>query len=224
MILEAGATPRLVHFCTSKTDGIREDALNIVSRLAFEEGRILQSVLDHGVLQALYTCITDSDRVKSRQLACFVASNIAMAAPPQAEPLVESSILPLLIEMVADEEEEAGVRHEAATVLQHLATKGEKTGEYYGSLVEADCVEACCTALRSEDMPMVEKAVRIITYLIDTPWNGADDAIERLEESGGVNLLRRVWLEKKGTGWKTSNTAHTLLRAYFPEASKHPRV
>ncbi|KAG8917354.1 Importin alpha subunit (Karyopherin alpha subunit) (Serine-rich RNA polymerase I suppressor protein), partial [Tulasnella sp. 408] len=176
MILETGASPRLVHFCTSKNDGLREDALNIVSRFAFEEGRPLQSILDHGVLQALHTCITD--HVKSRQLACFVASNIAMAAPPQAEPLVESSILPLLLEIVTNEED-AGVRREAATVLQHLATKGEKTGDYYSSLVEADCVEACCTALRSQDGQMVEKAVRIIAYLIDTPWSGADDAIER---------------------------------------------
>ncbi|KAG8947547.1 Importin alpha subunit (Karyopherin alpha subunit) (Serine-rich RNA polymerase I suppressor protein) [Tulasnella sp. 408] len=221
MIFEAGACPRLVHFCTSKNDGLREDALNVVSRFAFEEGRLLQSILDHGVLQALHTCITD--HVKSRQLACFVVSNIAMAAPPQAEPLVESSILPLLLEIVTNEED-AGVRREAATVIQHLATKGEKTGDYYSSLVEADCVEACCAALRSQDGQTVEKAVRIIAYLIDTPWSGADDAIERLEDSGGVNLLRRVWLERKFTGWKSSLAAHTLLRAYFPEAAKHPRV
>ncbi|KAG9042484.1 Importin alpha subunit (Karyopherin alpha subunit) (Serine-rich RNA polymerase I suppressor protein) [Tulasnella sp. UAMH 9824] len=222
MIFEAGACPRLVHFCASKNDGLREDALNVVSRFAFEEGRLLQSIFDNGVLQALHTCITD--RVESRQLACFVASNIAMAAPPQAEPLVESSILPLLIEMVADEEEEAGVRREAATVLQHLVRRGEKTHDYYSSLVEADCVEACSAALQSQDGPTVEKAVRIIAYLIDTPWSGADDAIERLEDSAGVNLLRRVWLEWKGPRVNSSVTAHALLRAYFPEASKHPRV
>ncbi|KAG8913333.1 hypothetical protein FRC00_002589 [Tulasnella sp. 408] len=183
----------------------------------------LQQILDNGILQVLQTCITE--RVKGRREACFVVSNIAMATPREAKVPVKSSILALLIETVADQEEEAEVQREALTALQHLAEKGEKKGVFLTSLVDADCVEACCATLRSQDGLRVDHAVRIIAYLIDTPWSGADDAIQRLEDSDGVKSLRRVWLQgwRRG-GWNGSRMAHILLKAYFPEASKPARL
>ncbi|KIO15859.1 hypothetical protein M407DRAFT_34527 [Tulasnella calospora MUT 4182] len=222
MIFEAGAVPHLVQFCTSKNDGLREDALSLVARFAYHEGMLLQSILDNGILQALQTCITN--HVRSRQLACVVASNIAGATPLQAEALIQSSILPVLTGLVANQEEAVRVQHEAVAVLLHLATKGERNHDFFSSLLEADCVEACCAALQSTDWMLVEKSVRIIKYLIDTPWSGADDAIERLEDSGGVKLLRKVWLEHDGNHRTESATAHTLLRVYFPESSRRPKV
>ncbi|KAG8910463.1 hypothetical protein FRC00_008120, partial [Tulasnella sp. 408] len=203
-------------FCTSKNDGLREGALNLVSRLAYEGGRPLQSILDNGILQALQTCITE--HVNTRKEAFVVASNVAMDAPHGAKALIGSSILPLLVGVVADQEEEAEFQEKALEVLLYLATKGEKKHSFLGSLVKADCVEACSAALRSEDGRTAYNAVSVITCLIDTPWSGADDAIERLEDSDGVRLLRRVWLEQD------LDIARTLLVAYFPEASKYPRV
>ncbi|KAG8925233.1 hypothetical protein FRC01_010461 [Tulasnella sp. 417] len=221
MILEDGAGPRLVQFCTSKNDGLREQALNLVARLAYEDGSLLQSLFDHGILTALETCITDY--VQSRQLACFVLSNIATA---QAEGLVESSVLPCLTGIVADPEEELKTRNEAATTLLLLAKKGSKKDRFLSSLVEADCVEACCAALGCTDWVTIQKSMEIIRCLIDMSWSGADDAIERLEDSDGVDLLRKVWLEGKPNRWMRpeSKTAHILLRTYFPEFSKPSRV
>ncbi|KAG8924036.1 hypothetical protein FRC01_012015 [Tulasnella sp. 417] len=193
MILEDGSVPRLVQFCTSKNDGLREQALNLVAQLPYEDGSLSQSLFDNGVLTALETCITDYD--PSRRLACFVASNIATANPLQAEALVKSSILPVLTGIVADEEEELKTRNEAVTTLLTLARKGLKNDRFFSSLVEADCVEACCAALLCTDWGTIQKSMEIIIRLIDTPWSGADDALERLEDSDGVNLLRKVWLE-----------------------------
>lgn len=220
MIVEAGVCPLLVQFCTSKNNDLRKGSLNLVSRIAYEGGTPLQSILDNGILQALQTCITE--HVKTRKEACLVASSIVMATPAEAQVLVESSVLPLLIEMVAHEKEEAEAQRGALTALQHLATKRR----FFSSLVKAGCVEACCAALRSGDGLRVDTAVQIIAALIDTPWSGADDAIERLEDSDGVRLLRRVWLQRwEGTGgWEGSRIAYLLSKAYFPEASKPCRV
>ncbi|KAG8936142.1 hypothetical protein FRC00_009635 [Tulasnella sp. 408] len=185
MIFEAGTCPLLVQLCTSKNDDLREDALYLVSRFAYAGGRPLQSILDNDILEALQTCITDY--AKTRKEACLVASNIAMATAREAKVLVKSSILPLLIEMVTDQEEEAKVQLEALKVLQNLAEQGEKRRGFFTSLVEVDCVEACCEALRNQDGDQVDEAARIIEHLIDTPWSGADDAIDRLEDSDGFD-------------------------------------
>ncbi|KIO15860.1 hypothetical protein M407DRAFT_34528 [Tulasnella calospora MUT 4182] len=222
MIFEAGAVPCLVQICTSENPGLRQNALCLVAQFAWHEGMLLQSILDNGILQALQTCITN--HVRSRRLACCVASNIAAATPLQAEALIQSSILPILTGLVANQGEEVKVQHEAVTVLVQLAKKGERNHDFFSSLLEGDCVEACCAALHSTDWVMAGKSVLIIKYLIDTPWSGADDAIERLEDSDGVRLLRKIWLEHGGNRWAESATAHTLLKVYFPDSSRRPRV
>lgn len=224
MIFEAGVFPFLVQLCTSNNGDLREDALFLIWQFAREGGTLLQSILDNGILQGLQTCMTE--RVKGRRVACFVVSSIAMAKPSEAKVLVKSSILPLIIAMVADQEEEADVQREALTALQHLAEKGEKKRVFLTSLVEADCVEACCAMLRSQDGERLDKAVRILAYLIDTPWSGADDAIKRFEDSDGVSLLRQVWLQEVRDygGVRDESYADILLKAYFPEAAKHTRV
>ncbi|KAG8925232.1 hypothetical protein FRC01_010460 [Tulasnella sp. 417] len=224
MILKHGAVPCLVRFCTSKNDGLRQQALKLVAWLAYEEGKLLKSMIYNGILKALEICITDY--VQSRRLACLVASNIAIAAPLQAEALVESSVLPLLTGIVADQKEEWKIRNEALTILFHLARKGLKNDRFFSSLIEADCFEACCAALGCTDWGTIQTGAEIIRLLVDTSWSGADDAIQRLEDAGGVNLLRKVWLEGRSKNWPQppSVTAHILLRTYFPESSKPPRV
>ncbi|KAG8925234.1 Importin alpha subunit (Karyopherin alpha subunit) (Serine-rich RNA polymerase I suppressor protein) [Tulasnella sp. 417] len=223
-IFEGGIVPRLIQFSTSKNDGLREGALNLIVRLASGGETLLQSLLDNGILQALQGCMTDY--VKSRRSGCLIASKITSASTLQAEALLESSVLPLLTKIVADEEQELKTRNEAMTTLFHLAQKGEINHRFFSSLVEADCVEACCVALACTEWGIIPKAVEIIKSLIYTPWSGAEDAIERLKDSDGVELLRDVWLEGKESEWteRESMTAHLLLRTYFPESSKPPRV
>lgn len=223
MIFEAGTCPLLIQLCTSENDDLRKDALFLVSRLANEGERVVQSIFDNGIVEALQTCLTE--HVKTRKEACIVAANIAWVTPSGAKLLAKSSTLPLLIGMVADQEEKAEVQYEALIALQYLAAKGEKQHSILKALVKADCVEACCAAFRSQVELQVLAAVRIIQYLIDTPWSGADDAIERLEESDGVRLLRQVWLQEwRAGGVQASSIACLLLNTYFPEAAKRSRV
>ncbi|KAG9042485.1 Importin alpha subunit (Karyopherin alpha subunit) (Serine-rich RNA polymerase I suppressor protein) [Tulasnella sp. UAMH 9824] len=220
MISEAGASPLLVQLCTSNSDDLRGDALFLVSRLAYEGGTPLQSILDNGVLQALQTCITE--HVNTRKDAYAVASEIAMATPSAAKILVKSSILSLLIETVADQEEEAEVQLEALTALHNLATKGERKHSFLTSLLKADCVEACCAALRSQDGLRVEKAVRIVACLVDTPWSGADDAIERLEDSDGPTSQGFIMSEYSPPIVKQSVTSAQVIRKRKYAAPKNP--
>ncbi|KAG8924035.1 Importin alpha subunit (Karyopherin alpha subunit) (Serine-rich RNA polymerase I suppressor protein) [Tulasnella sp. 417] len=224
MIFDGGIVPRLVQFCTSKNDGLREGALLLMVRLASGGEMLLQSLLDNDVIQSLQICITNY--AQSRRPGCLIASSIAKATPLRAEALVESSVLPLLTRIVADQEEELKARNEAMTALFYLAQKGAINHRFFNLLVEADCVEACCGALGCTDWGIIPKAVETIESLIHTRWSGAEDARERLKDSDGVDLLRDVWLEGRESEWteSESETAHLLLRTYFPESSKPPRV
>ncbi|KIO32040.1 hypothetical protein M407DRAFT_216545 [Tulasnella calospora MUT 4182] len=222
MIFDSEAVPRLVQFCTSKNDCLREEALLLLSRFAVGSEVKIQAILDNDILQALQTCI--NDHASSRWAAGFAASSIATGTTPQAKVFAQSSVLSLLTGMISNLGKETRTMYAAVTTLHNLANHGKTHHEILSSLAEADCIEVCCTTLRSTHPRTIEKSVQIIEYLIDTPWSRRENMIKRLEDSDGVRCLREVWLGDEEWIPTARATAHKLLRAYFPEFSKPRRV
>ncbi|KAG9042487.1 Importin alpha subunit (Karyopherin alpha subunit) (Serine-rich RNA polymerase I suppressor protein) [Tulasnella sp. UAMH 9824] len=187
-----GLSPRLVHLCTSQEAETRHHALLCVNRVLIYDVDRGQDLINAGILDILKTYIASEDG-RNRSDACFVTSNMGLDTLTHAEVLIKSGLVPLLVRVLSDQGDTSGARVHAAWTLSTQAINwGQDRHEILDALLEADCLEAFCSALTFDDYDAVEISLQGIFVLVKTKWAGQQRAVERVKAGDGIKQLRAI--------------------------------
>lgn len=221
---EAEVIPRLVHLCTIEVGATRHNALLCVNQVIIYSAAGTNDLINAGILDALKACIISED-AQDRKNACFAASNMAGAASNHAMALIQSGFVPILVKAVTDRGEDSKIRIDAAWALSKLAGKWAKdVSDILDALLEANCIEALCSALYLDGDDHVEVFLEAILVFLQMPRGGQERAVERVKTGGGIKQLRAIRSRKGIYGTTLQMLAQNILNNYFPEFSRPERV
>ncbi|KIO25532.1 hypothetical protein M407DRAFT_25129 [Tulasnella calospora MUT 4182] len=222
-ILATGLALRLVELCTAKDDNVQYHAIRCVGQFTVGSEASTGAAIQAGLLAALRSCIP-SEHVGTRQNACWAASNIAAGSLAQAQALFDNDLIPLILRVISNQEEERRPRHEASWALYTLVDKGQEHHDLLVRLVQEDCMEALASGLSSPDYPTLSILIHGLEKIAGKQWNGQEDALERFKVAGRVGRLVALRDEPETRGTFVGRTALGLLRTHFQEFVKRPRV
>ncbi|KAG8936145.1 Importin alpha subunit (Karyopherin alpha subunit) (Serine-rich RNA polymerase I suppressor protein) [Tulasnella sp. 408] len=221
---EAEVIPRLVHLCTIEVGATQHNALQCVNQIIIYSADRANDLINAGILDALKACIV-SENAQVRKNACFAASNMAGAASNHAMALILSGFVPIFVKVVTDKEEDSKIRIDAAWALSNLARKWAKdVSDIQDALLEANCIEALCSALDLEGDDHVEVFLEAILVFLQMPRGEQQRAVERVKTVGGIKQLRAIRSRKDIHGTTLQILAQNILTNYFPEFSRPERV
>ncbi|KAG9044596.1 Importin alpha subunit (Karyopherin alpha subunit) (Serine-rich RNA polymerase I suppressor protein) [Tulasnella sp. UAMH 9824] len=187
-VLATGIAPRLIEFCTAKNYGLQFHALRCIGQFTAGTEASTEAAIQAGLPAVLRTCIP-SAHVDIRTSACWVASNIAAGSLSQAQSLFDNDLIPLILHVISNQEEEIKPRHEASWILSTLVGKGKEGNDILVRLVQANCMEAFVSGLSSPDHRTLLMLIEGIENVVDKQWTGREDALGRFRIAGGVGRL-----------------------------------
>ncbi|KAG8944986.1 Importin alpha subunit (Karyopherin alpha subunit) (Serine-rich RNA polymerase I suppressor protein), partial [Tulasnella sp. 408] len=187
-VVATGIAPRLIELCTAKKYGLQFHALRCVGQFTAGTEASTEAAIQAGFPAALKTCIL-SEHVDIRTSACWAASNIAAGSLSQAQALFDNGLIPLILHVISNQEEEMKPRHEASWILSTLVGKGQDDNDFLARLVQANCMEAFVSGLSSPDYRTLSVLIQGLENVVDKQWSGREDALERFRTAGGVGRL-----------------------------------
>ncbi|KAG9042486.1 hypothetical protein FS837_010815 [Tulasnella sp. UAMH 9824] len=221
---ETDVISRLVHLCTIEVEATRRNALLYVNQIIIYSAGGTSDLINAGILDVLKTYIV-SENAQDRESACFAASKMPGGASNHAMALILSGFVPILVKSVTDKGEDSKIRVDAAWALSTLARKWAKdVSDILDALLEANCIEALCSALDFDRNDRVEFFLEAILVFLQVPRGGQQRRVERVKTAGGIQQLRAIRSRKNVLGTTLQMLAQNILKNYFPEFSRPERV
>lgn len=215
---ETSLIPRLVHLCTSSENGTRHHAHRCVGQIIVFSKNGSEHLINAGILDVFKTCIVSEDG-QDRVDACHNAGNLITDSLSNALALIEAGLVPLLVKVLLDQGDDSGARNKAAWTLSDLTIWGRENYEILDTVLDANCLEAFCSALILEDHDSVEQLLKGILVLLKTHWDGRRRAVRRIKAGDGIEQLSAVRSRKDIRGTQLHKMAQNILKKYFPESS-----
>ncbi|KIO32042.1 hypothetical protein M407DRAFT_67217, partial [Tulasnella calospora MUT 4182] len=223
-VVEAGVIPKLVTLFPISPDNTRHNALLCVGQIIRVSVPGTEALINAGILDTFKICITSED-VRDRKEACFAASNLVVGTLSHAKTLMDSGLVPLVIKVIVNQEEALKARGDAAWTLSSLACNwGQDHQDMLNILLEANSLEAFCTALTLKDYSAVEVSLKGILVFVKTQCDGRQRAMERFKAGDGIERLRAVRFRNDIYRTEAHKLAQTILTDHFPEFSMPARM
>ncbi|KAG8925235.1 Importin alpha subunit (Karyopherin alpha subunit) (Serine-rich RNA polymerase I suppressor protein) [Tulasnella sp. 417] len=223
-VINSGILPRLIPLsrCVTENNGMQGDALQLLHRILFKRPENIQAAIENGLLDALQVCIRTRTAVTP---ACWLAERVAWGSIPQVTTLVQSPLIFLLVEVVFDETLPIKSRQEAARVLSSSVRRITASDPHLlDPLLKARCIEALSEMLPLDDGSITRHLLLGIDSFIRIEWGCQGEAMARFKASDGIHHLREIRLKSWAREGPVKGRAQEMLRTYFPEWSKYPRV
>ncbi|KAG8924149.1 hypothetical protein FRC01_011879 [Tulasnella sp. 417] len=223
-LLKTDVIPRIARLCNSKEDKVKHEALHCICDIIRHSVDGTDALVNSGVLEFLKTCIESEDD-HDRKLACWAVSDLVVGDLKHTKALITSGLVPTLVKIIANSKDASGARNGAAWALSSVACNwGQDHLELLDTLLEANSLEAFCSALVLKDYGSVEVSLKGILVLVKTQWDGRKNAVERVKAGDGIGQLRAVRYRSDIYRTELHTMAQNILTNYFPEFSIPARV
>lgn len=221
-ISKSGITHQIVQLCTANDHRLREKALRLIIHMSGGSDHTVQEMMDADCLSALDSCV--AKHARSRGMACSAVANIARGTSSQVRALVESPLLPRMLEVLSDSAELLSSSLEAARVMLNLVQVATVNLELLDPIVEAGYLERLSQGLSSDDSYMLMIHLQAMDQILGAKWDGRQRALERFNASDGPRRLRDLRVRKSTRKSEPAKVARKIVETHFPELSKWPRV
>ncbi|KAG8913334.1 hypothetical protein FRC00_002590 [Tulasnella sp. 408] len=223
VVIESGVIPRLIRLsqCEAENNDVQENALWLLNLVIAGQPNHLQVALDNGLLDALQFCLGLRVRVR---LALWAVGHINYGTVTQVTALAQSPLMPLIVDIAIDEAVAYDLRNEAVKALSYTAETASSNPQLLEPLLEARCIETFVELLPLADRIVGDYLLWGIDCFIRTEWTGQAEAMERFKASDGIRRLRDVRLKHWAHRDVGEEIAQRILKTYFPDFSKYPRV
>lgn len=214
MVIEAGATQRLVELLSHQSTAVVTPALRALGSLVTGDDLQTQVVLNCGVLPVLGPLMASAKRSITKE-ACWMLSNITAGNTEQIQAVCDAGLIPPLIDCMGMADD-FKVLKEAAWAVSNLTSGG--TAEQIGYVVELGAIAALCNALGlardKGDPKVIQVALEGLDNILKSrPANGGQNAYTDLvEECGGLNSIEML---QEHEHEEIYQQAHALIEAYF---------
>ncbi|KAG8910921.1 Importin alpha subunit (Karyopherin alpha subunit) (Serine-rich RNA polymerase I suppressor protein), partial [Tulasnella sp. 417] len=197
--LATGIAPRLVELCMAEKDDVQQNAVLCVGQFTAGSEASTEAVIQAGFLSALKFCIP-CGHVRTRQTACWAASNIAAGSLSQARALFDHDVIFWVLHVISDQEEEIKTLLEASWALSALVSKGQEYKDLLVRLVQANGMEALSSGLMSPDYSTVSVLISSLETALNQPWSGREGGFRALQGHawGRSTFSTQAWTGDEG--------------------------
>jgi len=187
IIIEAGATPRLVDLMLDPAaTGPQLPALQAMGNLATGSDAQTQVLINCGLIKALHSPLASDKDTKLKE-ACFTISNIAAGTSDQIQALCDAGIMSKVIPLIDSELE--NVRREAIWAVGNAISGG--TNDQVRFLVSYGATKALCSYIqKSAGNPDLTKVALIA--LSDALHHCEGEVKDEIEECPGLDCIERL--------------------------------
>ena len=215
-----GVCSRLVELLMHSSPNVQIPALRTLGNVATGSDTQTQVVIDCGVLPALLSLL-QSPKKSIRKEACWIISNIAAGTRDQIQCVIEENLIEPLVEVLLIEEEDLGVKKEAAWVISNATATG--TPDQIKHLVTHGCIRPLCDLLGCPDAKVITVALEGLENILKTGLAEAKalgaffkfhEYAARVTEAGGLFKLEDL------QGHDDTEICHTaihMLETYFSD-------
>lgn len=220
LLLGYKCVPRLVELLQSGGEPLEAPALRALCNIVSGSDAATQAVLEAGFLEQLPRLLS-SPRAQIRKEGCWAVSNIAAGTPEQASLLLQGSLMPQVLNCLA-EDEVFEVKKEALCVLYNLlqgysAHPGPHSAQRTAKIAQLGCIRPLVLLLDVKDPSLLRLVLEATDFLLSagveigrmvTPdgggwgvasgWGMALDGSELFGGGGDFNIFLAAFDEAQG--------------------------
>eukprot|EP00128_Syssomonas_multiformis_P004893 Colp12_sorted_trinity150504_noHs@26743 len=212
-VVKSGVVPRLVELLTHPNEEIIPPALRTIGNICTAPAESLtQSVLDAGALVPLRNLLTASKELIKKE-ACWIISNITAGSPSQVQAVLESNIVPLLIEIMR-----VGRFKEATWAISNITLGCDPWAISF--IVQHGCIGPFCDLVGSVDVNVLKLVLNAFFNMLKVGQTeakrrgGANQIANFIEDAGGVEKIDAL---QQHANPCICQTAYKIIDTFFSD-------
>ena len=190
--------------------------MKIIGNIVAGEESHTQLILNLGILPSLSHLLSPMNNREVCKEACWVISNLAGGSLAQVKQVIESNIIPMIIELIA--EAEFYIKLEAVWVISNISVKGDFEDLRY--IVGQGCIDPLCSLLENSDVMIKSVVLNTLENIFVAGSNDPAFAecgnkyLDFFQQADGVQKLETLLNDSDES---ISSRALELLETYFED-------
>jgi importin subunit alpha-6/7 len=213
-VIEAGVCRRLVELLSSNHPSVLIPALRTVGNIVTGDDYQTQIIINCGALKSLLGLLQGDYKKSIKKEACWTISNITAGNKDQIQGIIEESIVPPLVHLLANAEFD--IKKEAAWAISNATSGG--THQQIKFLVSMGCIRPLCDLISCSDARIVTVALEGLENILKVGEadRGSEDApnvyAQEIDEADGLEKIEGL---QNHTNNDIYEKAMRILETYF---------